>query len=164
MMELSDVEKLKKYETENDLVKVVQEIDDKIVFRGYNKEQVLYLVNGIIKIDLLAVKYETREEILHLLCDALSYHDISNCVNWARIVDIKDKLEDDLKEYVEEFILYEEKYSKVYITHRMSTVTSADVIVVLDHGKIAEAGTHSELMEKRVLYERLWKAQADWYK
>jgi hypothetical protein len=163
-MELSDVEKLKKYETENDLVKVVQEIDDKIVFRGYNKEQVLYLVNGIIKIDLLAVKYETREEILHLLCDALSYHDISNCVNWARIVDIKDKLEDDLKEYVEEFILYEEKYSKVYITHRMSTVTSADVIVVLDHGKIAEAGTHSELMEKRVLYERLWKAQADWYK
>lgn len=33
-MELSDVEKLKKYETENDLVKVVQEIDDKIVFRG----------------------------------------------------------------------------------------------------------------------------------
>lgn len=152
MMELSDVEKLKKYETENDLVKVVQEIDDKIVFRGYNKEQVLYLVNEIIKIDLLAVKYETREEILHLLCDALSYHDISNCVNWARIVDIKDKLEDDLKEYVEEFILYEEKYSKVYITHRMSTATSADVIVVLDHGKIAEAGTHSELMEKRVLY------------
>lgn len=164
MMELSDVEKLKKYETENDLVKVVQEIDDKIVFRGYNKEQVLYLVNGIIKIDLLAVKYETREEILHLLCDALSYHDISNCVNWARIVDIKDKLEDDLKEYVEEFILYEEKYSKVYITHRMSTATSADVIVVLDHGKIAEAGTHSELMKKRGLYERLWKAQADWYK
>ncbi len=59
---------------------------------------------------------------------------------------------------------YEEKYSKVYITHRMSTATSADVIVVLDHGKIAEAGTHSELMKKRGLYERLWKAQADWYK
>ena len=104
MMELSDVEKIKKYETENDLVKIVQEIDDKIVFGGYSKEQVLYLVNEIIKMDLLAVKYETREEILHLLCDALSYHDISNCVNWARIVDIKDKLEDDLKEYVEEFI------------------------------------------------------------
>ena len=46
----------------------------------------------------------------------------------------------------------------------MSTATSADVIVVLDHGKIAEAGTHSELMKKRGLYERLWKAQADWYK
>lgn len=103
-MELSDLEKLKKYETENDLVKIVQEIDDKIVFRGYSKEQVLYLVNEIIKIDLLAVKYDTREEILNLLCDAISYYKISNCVNWARVVDIKDKLEDDLKEYVEEFI------------------------------------------------------------
>ena len=33
-MELNDVEKLKKYETENDLVKVVQEIDDKVVLGG----------------------------------------------------------------------------------------------------------------------------------
>ena len=105
MMEFSrHLEKVKNYETENDLVKILQEIDDTIVFRGYNKEQVLYLVNEIIKIDLLAVKYDTREEILHLLCDAISYHSIYNCVNWARIVDIKDKLEDDLKEYVEEFM------------------------------------------------------------
>ena len=45
-----------------------------------------------------------RQEILHLLCDAISYYKISNCVTWARIVDIKKKLEDDLKEYVEEFM------------------------------------------------------------
>lgn len=100
----SDLEKVKNYETENDLVKILQEIDDTIVFRGYSTEQVLCLVKEIIKIDLLAVKYDTREEILYLLCDAISYHGIYNCVNWARIVDIKDKLEDDLKEYVEEFM------------------------------------------------------------
>lgn len=100
----SDLEKVKNYKTENDLVKILQEIDDTIVFRGYSTEQVLYLVNEIIKIDLLAAKYDTREEILHLLCDAISYYKISNCVTWARIVEIKEKLEDDLKEYVEEFI------------------------------------------------------------
>ncbi len=64
----------------------------------------------------------------------------------------------------QQMISYNSVATKVYITHRMSTATSADVIVVLDHGKIAEAGTHSELMEKRGIYERLWKAQADWYR
>lgn len=100
----SDLEKVKNYETETDLVKILQEIDDAIVFRGYTTEQVLCFVKEIMKIDLLAVTYTTREEILYLLCDAISYYGIYNCVNWERIVDIKDKLEDDLKEYVEEFM------------------------------------------------------------
>lgn len=103
-MELKELEKLKKYSTEADLIKIAQEIDDKVAFRGYNNEQILSLVNEIVKIDLLSVKYETREEILHLLCDIISYHDISNSVNWENIINIKDKLEDDLKEYVTEFI------------------------------------------------------------
>lgn len=84
------------------MIKILEEIDDKIIFKGYSKEQVLDLVNEIVKIDLLAVKYETREEILYLLCAASSYYDISNCVNWASITDIKDKLEVDLKEYIKE--------------------------------------------------------------
>ena len=53
---------------------------------------------------MLSVKYETREEILHLLCDILSYHVKFIEGNWNMIIDIKDKLEDDLKEYIIEFI------------------------------------------------------------
>ena len=53
---------------------------------------------------MLSVKYETREEILHLLCDILSYHGKFIEGNWKKIIDIKDKLEDDLKEYIIEFI------------------------------------------------------------
>jgi len=64
----------------------------------------------------------------------------------------------------QQMIQYNPAAMKVYITHRMSTATSADVIIVLDHGKIAEVGTHSELIERKGLYEKLWKAQADWYK
>jgi ABC-type multidrug transport system fused ATPase/permease subunit len=46
------------------------------------------------------------------------------------------------------------------VAHRFSTVRRADRIVVLEKGKIAEAGSHLELMRKRGLYSYLWKLQS----
>ena len=43
----------------------------------------------------------------------------------------------------------------ITIAHRLSTVRDADQIVVLDHGKIAEKGTHEELLERGGLYAAL---------
>lgn len=103
-MKLEELEKLKKCTAETDLIKIVQGIDDKVLFRGYNSEQIFGIVNELIKIDLLSVKYETREEILNLFCDTISYHGLSKDVNWERVIYIKDKLEEDLKEYVTEFM------------------------------------------------------------
>jgi ATP-binding cassette subfamily B protein len=45
------------------------------------------------------------------------------------------------------------------IAHRLSTVVNADMIIVLDHGVIAEQGTHAELLEKNGLYAKLWQQQ-----
>ncbi|MDE7254527.1 MAG: hypothetical protein K2O32_16515 [Acetatifactor sp.] len=103
-MELKELERLKNCNTETDLVKIVQEIDDRVLFRGYNSEQIFCLVNELIKIDFLSVKYDTREEILNMFCDAISYYGLSKDVNWERVIKIKDKLEDDLKEYVTDFM------------------------------------------------------------
>ncbi len=48
----------------------------------------------------------------------------------------------------------------IMIAHRLSTVVGADQIVVLDSGRVAERGTHEELLEKGGLYADLWYRQA----
>ena len=45
----------------------------------------------------------------------------------------------------------------IMIAHRLSTVVDADKIIVLDKGRIAEQGSHKELISKEGLYARMWK-------
>ncbi len=44
----------------------------------------------------------------------------------------------------------------IMIAHRLSTVIGADKIIVLDNGKVAEEGTHTELVQAGGLYARMW--------
>ena len=45
------------------------------------------------------------------------------------------------------------------IAHRLSTVEQADRIVVLDAGKVAEIGSHAQLLERGGLYAQLHRLQ-----
>ena len=49
--------------------------------------------------------------------------------------------------------------TSIIIAHRLSTIKNADRILVLDKGKLAEDGTHDELMEKNGLYAHLYQIQ-----
>ena len=50
--------------------------------------------------------------------------------------------------------------TSVVIAHRLSTIHNADKIIVVDHGRIAEEGTHAELMARNGIYAKLIEMQS----
>ena len=50
-------------------------------------------------------------------------------------------------------------HTTLVIAHRLSTIMDADQIVVLDHGRIVERGTHTELLMRAGVYAHLWNLQ-----
>lgn len=54
-----------------------------------------------------------------------------------------------------------ERRTLIVIAHRLHTIAQADEIVVLDAGRVAERGTHSQLIAAGGLYARMWAAQQE---
>ena len=68
-----------------------------------------------------------------------------DAINEKRVMDALERLTTDK--------------TTLIVTHQLSTIANADHIVVLDKGKVAEEGTHSQLLAKGSLYWRLWQSQ-----
>ena len=51
-------------------------------------------------------------------------------------------------------------HTTLAIAHRLSTIAHMDRLIVLDHGRIVEEGTHEALLAKNGLYAQLWRRQA----
>jgi len=53
-----------------------------------------------------------------------------------------------------------ENRTSISIAHRLSTIADADTIFVLDQGRLAESGTHADLLRHDGLYAEMWTRQA----
>ena len=53
------------------------------------------------------------------------------------------------------------KSTRLVIAHRLSTVRDADLIIVMQNGRIAETGTHESLVEKKGAYYNLVRNQLE---
>ena len=54
----------------------------------------------------------------------------------------------------------QEGRTSITIAHRLSTVQHADKIFVISKGRVAEAGTHSQLLSLSGIYAKLWSRQS----
>jgi ATP-binding cassette subfamily B protein/subfamily B ATP-binding cassette protein MsbA len=70
-------------------------------------------------------------------------------------------LDTESEELVQQAIdQFEGKYTVLVIAHRLSTVVNADIICVMEQGKIIERGSHSELIKLGGRYSKLWAMQS----
>ena len=64
----------------------------------------------------------------------------------------------------EDFQKASDNKTTILISHRLGSVKLADQILVLDHGKIVESGSHEELMKNHQLYYEMYESQRSWYR
>ena len=67
------------------------------------------------------------------------------------------------QEIFNQFDMLRKDKTTVFVSHRLSSATIADLIVVLEYGEVIETGTHKELMEKKGKYFELFSTQAKRY-
>ncbi|AFU17822.1 ABC superfamily ATP binding cassette transporter, membrane protein (plasmid) [Bacillus thuringiensis MC28] len=66
-------------------------------------------------------------------------------------------------EIMEEFFRYSSDKAVIFITHRLGAAWLADEIIVMERGRIAERGTHQELLQLDGIYKELFVSQSKWY-
>ena len=67
------------------------------------------------------------------------------------------------QEIYDQFDTLRKDKTTIFVSHRLSSATTADVIFVLDNGELVECGHHSELMGNKGVYYKLFTTQAGRY-
>lgn len=58
---------------------------------------------------------------------------------------------------------YSDGKTSVFISHRLASTSFSDRIIMLEHGRVAESGTHEELMQSGGAYAKMYQVQSNYY-
>lgn len=98
------VNKIRAVKDESEYISILESIGDKITYKAYNAEQVQLIIIELLKEDILSFSYTLREQILYVICEAYGLYDIKNNVDFNKLSEIVNFVEDDLKEYINEVV------------------------------------------------------------
>ena len=84
---------------------------------------------------------------------------IAKEANLLILDDSTSALDMEAEQEIQKELLMHKGMGKIIIAHRISSVKDADEIIILQNGKIAERGTHKELLSKKGLYYSTYEAQ-----
>lgn len=90
--------------SQSQLMNEVEQISDKIEFLYYNVMDVIKICNQLLEVDLKTCTYEVREQILYTLCNAVEYYGVRNQLNLLQLISLKNSIEKDLQEYIDEIV------------------------------------------------------------
>ena len=63
------------------------------------------------------------------------------------------------QQFIKDVTAYMKDASLLIVSHRLSILAACDIVFVMDKGRIVESGTHTELLEKRGTYWKLYERQ-----
>lgn len=90
--------------SESELKTVIEEISDMILALQYKTSIVIEIFVQMLTLDLLSYSYEIREQILYVMCNAVGYYDIRHEIDLSKLLTIRNDVEKDLQEYIDEII------------------------------------------------------------
>src|SRR5688572_24383149 len=67
------------------------------------------------------------------------------------------------KSLFEHFLLLAQEKTAIIISHRLFVTPLVDRVIVLEHGRLIEEGTHDQLMKRNGVYASMYKTQAGMY-
>jgi ATP-binding cassette subfamily B protein len=67
-------------------------------------------------------------------------------------------------ELYQKYSMLTEGKTSIFISHRLSSTRFCDRILLFDHGKVMEEGTHEELMKQNGAYAKMYEVQAKYYR
>lgn len=88
---------------------------------------------------------------LMMNCRVYLFDDSLSAVDVQTDAHIRDSLRDSYRDA-----------TKIIVAHRINTLKDADLILVMDDGRIVDQGTHEELISRAGLYQDVYKMQSEW--